>query len=110
MTIYQREKKHWLKWVLGLVLFLLVLTVTFDSVYGLGIPPATGSSHGYSGSNMPDWYNYHLDRNYYPVDDRPAAPDDPTTPPQVPEPTTLLLFAAGYGALRLMRQRKAKNI
>jgi len=89
MTIYEREESHWLKWLLGAIIFVLILTVTFDNVYGVGVP---------SGSN--DGTNS--------VQQAPAGTDgsESTPPPEVPEPATLLLLVSGLGALHLIQRRK----
>lgn len=37
MMIYKRHSKQPFRWVLGLIIFVLVLTVTFSEVYGLNL-------------------------------------------------------------------------
>ena len=81
MMIYMRDNRHRFKWVLGFVIFVLVLSVTFSDVYGV------------------DTYQRTTDQ---------AIKDSPdTSPPSaVPEPTTLILLASGLVALRLLYRKK----
>ena len=81
MMIYMRNNRHQVKWILGLVIFILVLSVAFSDVYGV------------------DTYQH---STCYADTDSPA-----TSPPSaVPEPATLILLASGLAALRLMYRKK----
>jgi hypothetical protein len=81
MRIYMQDNRHWFKWVLGLVIFLVALSVTFDNVYGTD---TYEYATGYTDEGTPE-----------------------TSPPSaVPEPATLILLASGLVALRLMHQKK----
>ncbi len=35
MTIYKRQAKQPFRWIVALIIFMLILGVTFDKVYGL---------------------------------------------------------------------------
>ncbi len=81
MMIYRQNSRHRLKWILGFVIFVLMLSVTFDNAYGQdNTRTSTGNlSEGSPGSSPPSG---------------------------VPEPTTLVLLASGLVALRLMQRKK----
>lgn len=104
--IYTRQNKHRFKWLLGFVIFVLVLSVTFDEVFGLGVPPPGANGNGSLGGDLPDWYAYRLDTYEYADNAGPGCPET-STPPEVPEPATLILLASGLGVLHLMRRKNA---
>ena len=84
MMIYMRNNRHRVKWILAFVVFVLVMTVTFDDVYGINTDrtdqqPPDYVDHGSTGTSPP---------------------------PEVPEPATLILLASGLVALRLMHRKK----
>ncbi len=81
MMIYERNNSYRFKWMLAFVVFVLVMTVTFDDVYGINTDqqPPDYVDHGSQGTSPP---------------------------PEVPEPATLILLASGLVALRLMHRKK----
>ncbi len=81
MIIYIRYNRHRFKWLLAFVVFILVLSVAFDDVYGV------------------DTYQY---TTYYADNDSPET----SPPPEIPEPTTLILLASGLVALCWMYRKK----
>jgi len=102
-----RDKRHGLKWLLGLVIIILVLSVTFDDVYGLNIPPGNVNGNGSLNNSSPDWYSYSQNTCQSPDDYQAYDSQEPSTPPEIPEPSTLILLASGLGVIRLVRRRKA---
>jgi len=103
MMIYMRNEKHPFKWLLAFIIFLLVLSVTFDDVYGLYIPPCTENGNSNLNGNAPNLSSSNVGYCYYPADY--TNPTEPPNPPEIPEPATLILMAAGLGAIRLMRRK-----
>jgi len=87
MTVYKRNSTQPLKWLLGLVVFILVMTITFADVYGK-------ETIGVGGSNSINTANGD------------ASVDCPPQP--VPEPTTLILLGSGLSAMYLARRRRNK--
>ena len=90
MTLYKHKQSQPLKWLVAIIVFMLAMTITFDSVYG-GDNYTDGTTHpnsdiGNDGSR-----------------------DSDSTPMPVPEPTTLLLIAGGLSAMYLARRRGAKK-
>jgi len=80
MIIYMRYNRHRFKWILAFVVFILVLSVAFDDVYGVNTDQHT---------------------TYYADNDSPK-----TSPsPEIPEPTTLIMLASGL-VLCLMYRKK----
>ena len=81
MMIYMRNNRHRFKWMLAFVVFVLVMTVTFDDVYGVN-----------TDRQFPDYVDH--------------SSTGTSPPPEVPEPATLILLASGLVALRLMHRKK----
>jgi hypothetical protein len=81
MLIYTRNNGHRVKWILAFVVFVLVMSVTFDDVYGVD-----------TDQQLPDYVDH-------------SSAETPP-PPEVPEPTTLILLASGLVALRLMYRKR----
>ncbi|HOD65133.1 MAG TPA: PEP-CTERM sorting domain-containing protein [candidate division Zixibacteria bacterium] len=82
-----------MKWVIAVIIFVIVLTVAFDDVFGVWIPQSD-NEESVGAVESPD---VHGDAKVY--------SDEP--PPQVPEPGTLILLGAGLAAMRLLRPKKA---
>lgn len=105
VTYRQRRASH--AWIVGIIIFILAMTITFADVYGLDRFEYS-SEGGTTGSNLEaaldDWQNLPIasqDASY-----------DPNLPcvmevPAVPEPASLTLLALGCGAL-LAARKKAK--
>jgi len=91
------------------VLFVLIMTVTFDDVYGLGVPAGVGY-HGGSSVYTVDWNNQSQIPSFALVASSTICsssagdetPNDPIT--GTPEPSTIILLLGGLGALRLLRR------
>lgn len=81
MIIYIRHNRHRFKWILAFVVFILVLSVAFDDVYGVNTDQHT---------------------TYYADNDSPKT----SPPPEIPEPTTLIMLASGLVALCWMYRKK----
>jgi len=81
MMIYVRNNRHRFKWILAFVVFILVLSVTFDDVYGVN-----------TDQQLPDYVDH--------------GSTGTSPPPEVPEPTTLITLASGLVALCLMYRKK----
>jgi len=81
MIIYMRHNRHRFKWILAFVVFILVLSVAFDDVYGVNTDQHT---------------TYYVDN-----DSQETSP-----PPEIPEPTTLIMLASGLVALCWMYRKK----
>ncbi len=106
MTIYKRQKKNLFKWVLAFIIFVLVLTVTFDEVYGLSLQPTPPLS-GNSSTNQPhNWVWYDLDGVGYPAEMHGSGTRTTSSPPEIPEPSTVFLLATGLAAWRLIRRKR----
>ena len=46
MKVYQRSEAGLGKWIVAAIAFLIVMTVTFADVYGVGVPSRPGDSKG----------------------------------------------------------------
>jgi len=108
MILYKRHERHPIKWLLALIIFVLVLTVTYSDVFGLNLRPNIprdwdSSSNLSSQSFQP---SYGLNTYAYPDSRIGSGSTEDPFPPNVTEPTTLILLASGLGALHLMRRKK----
>jgi len=88
MTVYKRKSTQPLKWLVGLVIFILAMTITFADVYGTETIGAGGATNTATASDT----------------DTPAQ----CPPKPVPEPTTLILLGGGLSAMYLARRRRNK--
>ncbi len=88
MTVYKRNSTQPLKWLLGIVVFVLAMTITFADVYGNETVGAGGANSAYTDSD--------------------AGADAACPPEPVPEPTTLILIGSGLSAMYLARRRRNK--
>lgn len=93
MKIYEERRSSPIKWVIAIIIFVIVLTVTFDEV--LGVPIPRGEDYQTADEMPPPDHTY----------DTKSYGDD--SPPQIPEPATLILLGTGLAAMRLLRKKKA---
>lgn len=104
MRVYAKEQKSVFKWILAIVIFVLAMTITFDEVEGIGVPPTdrTISNTDHGQKDVKDY-------DFKPADDTDAnRQQDNNNLTPVPEPTTIILLAAGLGAISLLNRRKEK--
>ncbi len=94
-------------WIVGAVLFILVLGMTFTDVYGFNIPNSKPNPDQTRISQQQPGQNNHSDRDEYQRNDNPL-PDPPDGTP-IPEPATILLLAGGLGLGYLKSLRKNKK-
>ena len=111
MVSYKQRRASY-AWIVGIVVFILAMTVTFADVFGLDRFDQTspGDNSGGTGAtveqvNLDEWQNLAFDSRGDYVDPGIPVAD---LPPSVPEPATLALFALGCGAL-LVGRKKARR-
>ena len=103
MVAYQRPKRRIGVKIVGIIVFLLALTITFADVYGINYYCANPTNGTIDNADLvvkdADFNTSYLRT------DIPA--DSPTCPPPgVPEPATLTLLGLGMGALILTRYKR----
>ncbi len=91
-------RRHPLKWILAGILFVLVLTVTFDDAYGVWVP-SSGDGQEQAGNAEP--VDQQFDINTTPIESQ-------STAPQIPEPATLILLGAGLAGWQARRYFKTR--
>lgn len=101
MMVYRSKKSQPFKWILALILFVAVMTITFDDVDGFNLPAGPESTDT-TGTNPPTSASGTSGEIQDP-------PTDGDTPSAIPEPATLLLMASGLGALYVVRKHRAKK-
>ena len=93
-------------WIIGTVVFLLAMTITFADVYGLNHfdirKPAPSNTSGTSS----DPSGYEPNSVDDPFPQNPTPTNDPPSDRAVPEPTTMTLLGLGIGALFLRKRGK----
>ncbi len=90
MTYYRREARGTAKWLVAMILFILVMSVTWTDVYGVGHADGTARSTATFDNATAD-----------------NGTDAGTQPPRaVPEPATLILLGSGLSALYIARRRR----
>ncbi|MFZ5979215.1 MAG: PEP-CTERM sorting domain-containing protein [Candidatus Zixiibacteriota bacterium] len=101
MTVY-REKEHIsFKWIIGAIIFILAMTVTFSDVYGFNFPNRQNNNPA-----IDDYNNSNCVMDY---DDETCHEYDPEKPPEdIPEPSTIILLAAGLSGLYLKKRKSLK--
>ncbi len=101
MRVYKTRESHPLKWIVAILIFMIVLSVTFSDVYGFWTSKPADGTRPQVGSNTTTQLQY----------DQPSADQEPlntsSVPPEVPEPTTLILLGSGLAAMKLLRRKKA---
>ena len=103
MVVYKRKMRDRIgKWLLGFVLFALVLTVTFAQVDGSNYPTADDRNQtAVANQETADQPSTQAPGDGDPGNDRPTD--------AVPEPMTIVLLGAGLGGMYLWRRRKANQ-
>ncbi len=101
MTVYKGRTRSPMVWIVAAVLFVLTMTITFSDVSGFTFPKLGHSHHqGMTvspQSSVTQVQGYEQMKRFHP---------DPETPGAIPEPTTLLLMAAGLGLGAIKHFRK----
>ncbi|HOP06032.1 MAG TPA: PEP-CTERM sorting domain-containing protein [candidate division Zixibacteria bacterium] len=113
MTVYTKKETHPLKWLVALIIFILVMTVTFDDVYGVGVPSSAGTNVSLTQQHHPQSHVKELNGQKNVLDSRDQTydvtngGDGDDAVEVVPEPSTILLLLAGLGAAHVaMRKHK----
>lgn len=98
MKVYQRSETGLGKWIVAAIAFLIVMTVTFADVYGVGTPSRPGDGRGGHQDPLPGQSQDQSDMM------RQQTPD----PSPIPEPSTMILMGIGLGAAAISKKyRKA---
>ena len=102
MTVYRSRASQPLKWIIALMVFALVMGVTFSDVYGMGRDhggkPGDNHQHGDHHGGNP--HNGGGDNGGG------SGGNDNPSPTATPEPGTLVLLAGGLSALYVARRMK----
>ncbi len=95
-------------WIVGLVVFILAMAITFADVYGLNQfdvrKPAQNGSNGTQTQTDPGFYDSNTNDDSFP--NQPLPTDDPSPNRAIPEPATLTLLGLGLGAMLLRKRGK----
>ncbi len=107
MVGYQSHQKV-NTWIIGAVVFILAMTITFADVYGLNQfdvrKPAQNGQNGTDTQNNPGAYDSNTNDDSFP--DNPLRTDDPDPNRAIPEPASLILLGIGLGAMLLRKRGK----
>ena len=113
MTVYRRSTSQPFKWLLAIIIFVLAMTITFNEAEGVNIPPASpqSSADKIDLKPAPSLTEPNAEATSAGVDPiiEPEIPiqNDPLLP--IPEPSTILIMAAGIGTMYAFRfHKKAK--
>lgn len=121
MTIYKQKSFSITKVILGIVVFVLGMTVTFSDAYGVSIPTyesgknaeygmasasfdadmSLNSSSEYVGSG----YGFSAFSDSYSFDRKGGFSGYQAVTVPIPEPSTLLLLMGGLGLMRALRRK-----
>ena len=91
MTVYKKERRVTLKWILALIIFGLALTITFDDVEGSNLS-------GFDGANCNQNDSYTLSS---------TVTTESTNPTSTSEKAPLLLVAGFLGVMYSVRRKRA---
>jgi hypothetical protein len=120
MTIYKQKSFTITKVLLGLIIFVLGMTVTFSDAYGVSIPTygsEKGDDYSMASSSIYDdmslnsssefvgsGFGYSAFSDSYSFDKKGGFSGYQAVVVPVPEPTTLLLLMGGLGLMRALRR------
>ena len=105
MVTYRKRRRS-CAWIIGLMVFMLAMTITFSDVYGLerfdSPTPGNLPTDAAIVSNTGDFDN--SSSHYFGSDC--LDPELPVAPPSIPEPATLTLLVLGCGFLAAGRMKR----
>jgi hypothetical protein len=107
--VNQKLRRKAQVWIIGILVFIMAMAITFSDVYGLSrfefASPGNGPEHNNPPATevaLPYLQNSH---NLSQGDDFDTTLPSSSEPPAVPEPTTLALLALGCGALLAVKRK-----